>query len=108
MKKSIFILVAVMAMIGGCKKDNNDGNAVMQSNIYDATSADWATSDHDSSWYTGLVVPEITQSVMNSGAVMVYIVDTTGGGYYNFQVPYYYGLAGVNVTATIYAGNVQI
>lgn len=100
MKKYVFILSAVLLFAAGCRKENPAINTGIQSYLYSADSADWSTPDSGITWETGFVVPEVNQSVMNSGAVQIYYVDSFAN---NWQVPFYDLAADVNFTSEISA-----
>ena len=104
MRKSIFISLAVVLIAAGCRKGDTGpqgpaGNANVQSYLYATTSDSWSTSDTGLIWATGFVVPEIDQSVINSGAVLIYYVDSSSST--NYSVPFFENSYSEDVTASI-------
>lgn len=85
MKKLIFSLTVAVALLSGCAKDGEtgpagkDGNANVTSTTFTITN--WTYSAPY--FYDDLPVPAITQSIVDNGAVLVYIMDSG----YNIQLP---------------------
>src|SRR5580658_6812068 len=96
MRKSIFILLAVVLVAAGCRKDVS----ITQSYVYATTSNSWTTSDTGLIWSTGFVVPEIDQSIINYGAVLIYYVDSSNT---NYQVPFFENAYSEDINSSIAA-----
>lgn len=91
----IFLFVASAAFISSCTKEGpqgpqgdqgdqgiqgvpgQDGNANVHSYTYDVLLSDWVLNAPD--YAVNLDVPEITQSILDDGAVLVYLSNGSGG-----------------------------
>ena len=78
MKQKILFLSAIIFTLAltNCNKDEY-GNTTTETSTH--TSGNWVYSDP--SYYTDISVPEITQGVVDNGAVLVYLVTSGGAGY---------------------------
>lgn len=83
------MLLAAITIFGGCAKegpageDGKDGNANVVSTTI--TSTDWTFNDP--SWVLSLNYPAITQNIINSGAVLVYV--KVGESYNQLPLTFY-------------------
>lgn len=83
------MLLAAITIFGGCAKegpageDGKDGNANVVSTTI--TSTDWTFNDP--SWVLSLNYPAITQDIINSGAVLVYV--KVGESYNQLPLTFY-------------------
>jgi hypothetical protein len=71
--KTLLFLFSGLFMFASCSKDKY-GNADISSNTYTTT---WTFQDP--SYYCDLSVPEITQDIVDNGAVFVYMSNGNGG-----------------------------
>jgi hypothetical protein len=84
MKKTICFVFALSSLVlfNGCSKDvpehthENYGNSQISSTSYTVFNWEWTFLDPE--YYVDLSVPEITQAVVDNGAVMVYYENTYG------------------------------
>lgn len=89
MKKILFIISIAFA-ISSCSKDGDPGatgpqgatgNANVKSQVYTVSPGQWqslGTAGVDYEKYISFIYTDITSSVINSGAVLVYLVGTDG------------------------------
>ncbi|MEJ6638222.1 MAG: hypothetical protein QNL10_07310 [Crocinitomicaceae bacterium] len=86
MKQKILFLSAIIFTLAltNCNKDEY-GNTTTETSTH--TSGNWVYSDP--SYYTDISVPEITQGVVDNGAVLVYLVTSGGAGYSQLPLTIY-------------------
>lgn len=101
MKKLIekMILLTIAIIVFGCSKDGvdgvdgatgpagpvgatgADGNAnVISVGPFNASATNWASANSNSFWYLSLNVPEISQSISNTGTISVFEATKDSGG----------------------------
>ncbi len=85
--------------------NGTDGNANVHSYTYNGASANWALSAPN--YYCDLTVPEITQSIIDNGAVLVYLSNGSGGWLALPFVQWYNGY-GHQYNAVISVGAIRI
>jgi hypothetical protein len=73
MKNFILFIALLTLLMTSCQKDKY-GNTAIYSNQYEVT---WTFQDP--SYYTTLNIPQITQDVLDNGAVMAYLSNGNGG-----------------------------
>lgn len=99
-------LLSVAIIVFGCSKDGVDGatgpagpvgatgapgNAnVISIGPFNASANNWASANSNSFWYLSLNVPEITQSITNTGTISVFeAVKDSGGNILGYKsIPY--------------------
>lgn len=120
-KVTAAILIMAASLVGCSKSDTPGpqgptgpagpqgpaGNAnIIASGIYSSTANNWGYNGTSGQYYTNLIDSDITAAVINSGAVMVYMVNSDGS---NTALPYsnsngYYS----NYVLQLYAAQVQV
>jgi hypothetical protein len=84
---TICIVISLGLVIAGCKGDTGpagpQGNANVKVRTYSVSSSQWvnSTSTTPYEYYVDLTDQDITQSIINNGAVLVYIENSSGGWY---------------------------
>lgn len=102
MKKSILFIALLALVTISCKKDKY-GNTDVYSNTYTVS---WTFEDP--SYTASMSVSEITQDVLDNGAVMVYMSNNNGGW---IALPYTLPMSSTyssTFTPVIYNGGVKV
>ncbi|MEN9399526.1 MAG: hypothetical protein RL632_627 [Bacteroidota bacterium] len=73
MKKTVVLSMLMMFILSSCNKDKY-GNTDISSSTHTVS---WVFEDP--SYTTTIIVPEITQDVLDNGAIMVYMTNFNGG-----------------------------
>ena len=79
------------------------GNANVLSTVYNVSSANWGWDATYALWYADLIAPDVTNAVMSNGAVMCYMVYSSGANqalpfsYHDFEWAYFFNVGLVEV-----------
>ncbi len=86
MKKLFGFLALVLFLLPACKKTEIIGPLNVTTVIYTVQANQW--QQQTNGWYFNIPVPQITQSVLDGGAVIVYLVSENGGKEYEEPLPF--------------------
>lgn len=108
MKKILPVLAIMLLLFSGCKKETLVIPSI-SSSYYIVKGTQWsATGDH-AGWFVDFDTPQITQEILDNGAVSVYVVATNSvGSEILQQLPFTFQSSGHTYSFFVQKGSVEI